>query len=370
MSKTWGNFSEQICSMAMSGSLPILGEFELTTRCNLSCGMCYVCQKSNISKKELTAKEWIQLAEEARAEGMLFLLLTGGEVFLRKDFREIYEALVDMGFILTIYSNGTLITPEVAGWLGRIPPSQIDISVYGASPGTYARVCKDAGGYDTAIRGIDLLLEQGINVQLRTTIVKGNVNDFERLAELAEIRGLTLGVVNYISPRREGEETDPVSERLDPTELAACEFAINRYFSGKSNRIEKGRVKNTEQYTDMYQTSSRFDVQDPFQCSSGKCSFWITWDGRMLPCSLMSNPVVYPLEQGFHEAWHLLQKSCEAIPACSACIQCPDQDYCMPCPARLKNETGYFDRPSAYLCRLAQERKRIYEKELILSERG
>ena len=69
------------------------------------------------SLKGKTAEEWIDLSRQARDAGVLYVLLTGGEVFLRSDFRQIYEAISEMGFSVQIYTNGTLITPEIAKWL-------------------------------------------------------------------------------------------------------------------------------------------------------------------------------------------------------------------------------------------------------------
>jgi MoaA/NifB/PqqE/SkfB family radical SAM enzyme len=47
--------------------------------------MCYVHDNENICG-ELSAKEWLDLGKEAAGCGMVYLLLTGGEPFLREDF--------------------------------------------------------------------------------------------------------------------------------------------------------------------------------------------------------------------------------------------------------------------------------------------
>ena len=60
----------------------------------------------------MTGGEWIRLAREARDQGMLYLLLTGGEPFLYPGFRELYEKLAGMGLILSINTNGALIDAE------------------------------------------------------------------------------------------------------------------------------------------------------------------------------------------------------------------------------------------------------------------
>ena len=72
---------------------PVNGAFELTERCNLFCRMCYVRHPAHDAvrrQKELSASEWLRIAQDAVDNGMVFLLLTGGEVFLRPDFFDIY----------------------------------------------------------------------------------------------------------------------------------------------------------------------------------------------------------------------------------------------------------------------------------------
>lgn len=366
MRMTWGQLSNKLGMKTAAKRIPVLGQFELTARCNLKCRMCYVCQAINDKEaiaKEKTAEEWIRLAKEAYEAGMLYLLLTGGEVFLRKDFRLIYEELSQMGFVRSIYSNGTLITPEIAKWLGKLPPAQIDITLYGASPETYACICGDPGAFDRTIRGIKLLQEEGINVQLRTTVIKANRQDLAKLLELADAMGLELHFVNYISPRREGFGSCPEAERLSPKELIEYEIEVEKYYRDYDH---KKRAEDTilNKYTleDIYRLTPKPETGHPFHCSNGKNAFWITWDGRMIPCSLLEEPYEVPFEKGFMAAWNEMIKSCGKVQVCHTCSHCTLQDFCMTCPARLKCETGSFTKPSPYLCELAKERYQIYLK--------
>ena len=107
--------TEYLFRKATKQRIPLGGTFELTPVCNMDCRMCYVKmsrQQQEAIRPLMTAGEWIRLAEEAKNQGMLYLLLTGGEPFSRPDFREIMTGLHDMGLVLTINSNGTLITEK------------------------------------------------------------------------------------------------------------------------------------------------------------------------------------------------------------------------------------------------------------------
>ena len=96
--------------------IPVSGTFELTPRCNLSCKMCYVRMSAEEQRQrgvELTTEEWLSIAREAVKEGMIYLLLTGGEPLLRPDFTEIYRGIIQMGVVISVNTNATLVTPEI-----------------------------------------------------------------------------------------------------------------------------------------------------------------------------------------------------------------------------------------------------------------
>ena len=77
------------------------------------------------------------LAREAKDKGMVFALLTGGEPFVRKDFFEIYEAMKDMGLMISINTNGSMLKGEIRRRLIENPPFRINVSLYGGCIETY-----------------------------------------------------------------------------------------------------------------------------------------------------------------------------------------------------------------------------------------
>lgn len=86
--------------------LAVSGAFEITSRCNFNCSMCYV---HNETQDALSAEQWLNLGSQARDAGLLFLLITGGEPLLREDFEKIYLGLQKLGFMISINTNGSLI---------------------------------------------------------------------------------------------------------------------------------------------------------------------------------------------------------------------------------------------------------------------
>ena len=344
---SWKELKSKLFTSAYNQKIPIGVSFELTPRCNLRCKMCYVRHSLNdqsTKERELTTEQWLQLAQEAKDAGMLFLALTGGEVLLREDFKLLYENFVNMGLMVQFISNGTMITSEIVNFLAALPPYRVDISLYGASAATYQKVTGYGAGFDKALHAIDSLLNKGIATAIRTTLIKENKDDFDALFDLAQQRQLDLGLVSYIFPAREKIDSDPQSNRLHPKDLAFfLKRADQRY---KEAGDEKSKPESLSK-TSLVDGSA-------FSCHGGSCTCWLTWTGKMLPCGLFDAPDISPLKVGFKNAWAELKEFCHTIPIAQECNLCRFKDRCGHCPARLYRETGTYNKPAPYLCTLAQ----------------
>ena len=173
-------FERQLFAKAARNRIPLYGVLELLPLCNLNCDMCYV----HLSKQEMQSQgglrsvdEWISFAHQMKDAGTLFLLLTGGEPLLFPQFKELYCALKDMGMILTLNTNGTLINEEWAEFFAKNKPRRINITLYGSKNETYENLCHMKDGFDKTIRGIELLKKYKIDVKINGSLVKKNFHD-------------------------------------------------------------------------------------------------------------------------------------------------------------------------------------------------
>jgi MoaA/NifB/PqqE/SkfB family radical SAM enzyme len=90
---SYRNFSQQIRDKVVVKRIPLSGDIELTFRCNLRCVHCYCNLPLNDQEaieNELTTEEVFNILDQIAEAGCLWLLITGGEPLLRKDFLEIY----------------------------------------------------------------------------------------------------------------------------------------------------------------------------------------------------------------------------------------------------------------------------------------
>src|SRR4029077_13124080 len=126
---------------------------------------------------ELSTDEHRRILDEMAAAGSLWLLYTGGEIFARKDFLEIYTHAKRNGFIVTLFTNGTLITEKVADYLTEYRPFAVEITLYGRTRETYERLTGVPGSFDQCMRGIALVLERGLPLTLKTVAVTLNKHE-------------------------------------------------------------------------------------------------------------------------------------------------------------------------------------------------
>ena len=108
-------------------------DMELTERWDNNCIHCYINLPADdvaAKEKELSTSEVKGILEEAASLGCLTVRFTGGEPLLREDFEEIYVFTRKLGLKVLLFTSATLITPEVAQLLARIPPlKKIEVTV-------------------------------------------------------------------------------------------------------------------------------------------------------------------------------------------------------------------------------------------------
>ena len=344
---------------AAHNRMPLSGTFELTPRCNLNCRMCYI----HLSESELcargrerTAEEWISLGRECAQRGMLFLLLTGGEPFLREDFREIYTELKKLGLLITINTNATLIDEQTVQWLSADAPSKVNVTLYGANNDTYRRLCGCADGYERATRGVELMRQAGILVNINASFTKLNQADMAPIADFGLSRDLKVNPATYMFPpvRRDSCVAEGIRFSPDEAGIARARGEILTADSSLLNvRLQALHAGHLSLDPEMAECERTAD--EKMGCMAGKASFWVNWDGSMSPCGMMTTPLAWPFDTGFEDAWQSLIQVTEEICLPPECSSCAKRSACMICAALSMAEgAGDSRRKPEYLCRMTE----------------
>ncbi len=282
--------------------IPLSFDLEVTARCNNNCRHCYINLPPDDQAAlhdELTLDEISQLADQAVSLGTLWCLITGGEPLLREDFLDLYRMLKKKGLLVSVFTNACLVTDEHITLFRSYPPRDVEVTVYGATGETYERVTRSPGSYAAFRRGLSLLLEGGVKVDLKTMALRSNMHELQVIARFCRER--TKDIFRF----------DPMLHlRFDGNERRNGEIRAERLSAEEIIGIEQAdpeRSAALEKRCGMLETAIREEGQDQrlFQCHAGEESFAVSYNGLFRLCpSLWQRDCLYDLRQGtLAEAW-------------------------------------------------------------------
>lgn len=358
---TTTKLEERLVLSATHQQIPVGGAFELLPLCNMNCQMCFLRltpEEMRIQGRMRTVAEWLALAHEGKEAGLLFLLLTGGEPFLYPDFDKLYQGLCKLGFFITINSNGTLITEDLAELLAKHKPRRVNITLYGSSNEIYGKLCGNSQGFTQAMNGIKLLKERGISVKLNGSLVPGNKDDLEKIQLIAKELEIPLEVDTYMF--------EPIHKKVcgqaEFSRLTAREAAEGFVKVKQEVLSEEEFMKLAKAMSECYHRKGNFEGEVPLEilpCRAGRSSFWINWKGDMTPCVFMDKPAIPVFENGFAKSWEYIKQERDKLFMPPVCSKCEKRLFCTVCGACAYTETGDFQIRPEYMCEFTQEKLRL-----------
>jgi radical SAM protein with 4Fe4S-binding SPASM domain len=354
----YGDWSLEVHQRLANKRIPIGGSIELTQRCNNRCVHCYnnlAAGDKAALKNELSLDEHCRIIDEIADFGCLWLLLTGGEIFLRRDFFDIYAYAKHKGLLITLFTNGTLITAASADYLAQLPPFAIEITLYGNTRETYESITGVPGSFDRCLKGIRLLKDRGLPLKLKTMAIAQNkheIFDMKRFVE--EELGLDFKFDAMINPRRDCSQS-PLKVRLSPEELVTLDLE------------DADRMNEWKQFAAHFKNPKPNPGQAGklYQCGAGFQSFAIDPFGGLAACVLSG--YTYDLRQGdFKEGWekHLSNLRQVNITRKTKCSDCRIRSLCGICPANSELECRDAEAPIDFFCEVAHLRAHVLGLEI------
>ena len=333
--------------------LPIAGNFELTSNCNFNCRMCYIHRENQ--PDALSAEDWISIGKTAKDAGMIFLLLTGGEPFLRKDFKKIYEAFINMGLLISINTNASLIDDDMFNFLIQNPPVRMNISLYGCSDDVYKKLCGNSS-CEIVMYNIKRIHDAGIGVKINASITPYNVSEIEHIYAFGKELGVPVQATTYMYPpvRIDNGSIGTSPARFDPEEAAAQMLKCREQYM-TPDQLRKSFSEKIESDMDCRECIEGENMR----CRAGRTSFWITWDGRMLPCGMFPHDGYKIADLGFGNAWEMVKAYTKTIRMPKECSGCLHKKQCNVCAASVIAETGNSTIKPEYICRLTETIERL-----------
>ena len=360
---SYGEFSQTFHRRTMRAQLPLSGTIEVTRRCPLTCVHCYnnlPMSDSEAASSELTRDEHFRILDQLADAGCLWLLFTGGEIFARRDFLEIYTYAKQKGFLITLFTNGTMITPRVADYLAEWRPFAIEITLYGRTKETYERLTGIPGSYEKCLRGIQLLRERNLPLALKSVAVTINAHELRDMQAFADELGVQFKFDSMMNPRIDCSQS-PLAVRLTAEDCVALDLEDER-------RVDEWRVVARE-FEGPANPPDRAD--ELYHCGGGVSSFAIDPQGGMSIC-VLSQQDKFSLRTGtLRDGWDvgLRQVRARKISMPTKCTSCElKSSLCAMCPANGELENGNPEAPVDFLCRVAH--LRAYALELPVLPHG
>jgi heme b synthase len=348
--------------------------WESTKACNLTCRHCRAVPQRRLGPTELNTGEALNLIDAIAEVAKPVMVLSGGEPLFRPDLFDIAEYGVATGFRMALATNGTLVTERVAARIADSGISRVAISLDGADADTHDRFRGLPGSHALALRGIRNLRDDGVSVQINSTIAKHNVAQVPRLLELALELGadalhlfmlVPVGCGLEIAPTEilPADEYERVLHWFDeqskecPIDLKAT--CAPHYYRIRAQRLEEERSRGDMTST-FIAPGTRAKAAPSMMsggrhgqhlsamtrgCLAGTSVCFVSNEGRVYPCGYLPVSAGDTRVQRFADIWNdsaVFRQLRDPDAYEGKCGECRYEAICGGCRARAYAATGSF----------------------------
>lgn len=326
--------------------LPTICLFELTPTCNLRCHFCYVALDP-YAGPYLSTEQVYAVLDKLEEAGVLWLALTGGEVLSRRDFDAIYRRAVAKGFLVSVFTNATMVTERVAALFRELPPSRVEVSIYGADAAHYEAVTGIPGSFARFERGVALLQDAGVNLLMKHPVSSLTEDHVGAIHEWCQARELPHQFSTTIENRHDGG-AQPSLYRIKPRRVGALNTELHRARTGTDDALP---------LPECSMGGADDGIERLYRCGAGRTALFVDANGRASHCVMDREPSFPLLEMGWQEVWSAIGAWVDQpMPKDAPCSGCGLRSGCNNCPARAKMATGSPYLKDTYHCDVTHER--------------
>lgn len=256
---------ESLNQRALDSGSPLGVHIDLTWRCNERCVHCYL---DHDDAAELNLSQVCGVLDQLADAGVFFLILSGGEIFLRPDLERIVAHARSRAFDIKLKTNGLLIGPQQIDWISRLGVRQVQISIYSARPEVHDAITKVRGSLKRSVETISRLKAAGVRVVIACVVMKQNSQDFAGVQALAAELGAEFTLDPTITPHLDDYDS-LVDLNISRDELRA--LMHNPLLTGNADIcLPPPPVSD--------------DMLDSSPCSAGHTACYISPRGEVWPC--------------------------------------------------------------------------------------
>jgi len=345
---------QELGQRALDRGVPLSVQLDVTYRCNERCIHCYLDHDDH---GEMTTSEICDLLHQLAEAGVFFLTLSGGEVFMRRDFFKIVEYARSLMFCVKIKTNAFMIREDEARRLGDLMVQDVQVSIYSHRPEVHDAITLLPGSLKRSVAGIRLLREYGVKVVVANVLMMQNLSDHAGVKALADELGAAYTIDPTITPMMDGDR--------DVLRLGLGVSQLNSVFR------DSDLVGDVDEFCAPPPPVAD-DVLRELPCSAGHTACYISPYGDLYPCVQFPLPSGNVRRQKFIDIWHHSEQLNEVrsitlsdLPVCSGCGHV---GTCTRCPGLAYME-GNMRGPSSQDCEKSFARTGIPSANMLRKSR-
>jgi radical SAM protein with 4Fe4S-binding SPASM domain len=326
---------EEMTAKALQLNVPISAQLDLTYRCNERCVHCYLDHNDH---GEMTTAEIKRLLQEMADAGVFILTLSGGEIFLRKDFFEILEHARQLMFCIKLKTNAVFIREQEARRLRELAVESVQISIYSHRPEVHDAITLVNGSLKRSVDAIRFLKSQGLKVVIANVLMTLNMQDYGGVRALAAELGVECTLDPTVTPMMDGNRST--------LGLGVDTQVLQTVFRDAS------LVGDVDEFCEVAPAAGD-EVLDARPCSAGHTACYISPYGDVFPCVQFPLPTGNVRTKGFLDIWRNSAEMNEVrsirLRDLSTCTSCSHVSSCTRCPGLAFME-GNMRGPSSQDC--------------------
>lgn len=313
---------------------PLMVWIELTRKCNLRCKHCFMTGGEPL-EHELCLQEILSLLDNLKKMNVLSLIISGGEPMLREDFDYILKYACGLGFVVSVATNGLLLTQER---INRLPKTYEDLRI---------SISLDGAGNYNSFRGkvsfkqvtdkLLLLKDNGILSAAMVTMSNKNIGELRKIFEWCIEHKIVFSSVQFspIGRGGKGENRNFVLTRND-VEKASSLWLDETLFEIEMNKSIGICVAKILDYAFELVYSTK-------RCMGGRFLAYVCANGDVYPCSICASNNTFKTgnlrENNFSEIWlnsfrEIRSFTWESFAECTSCMLSRPPYFCTSrCPS-------------------------------------
>jgi radical SAM protein with 4Fe4S-binding SPASM domain len=347
---------EEMNEKALARNIPLSVQLDLTYRCNERCVHCYLDHDDH---GEMTTSEIKHLLKEMADAGVFILTLSGGEIFLRKDFFEILEyARLELNFCVKLKTNALMIREREAARIRDIGIESIQISIYSHRPEVHDAITLVPGSLKRSIAAARFLKAQGLRVIFANVLMVQNMNDYQGVRALAEELGIESTLDPTVTPMMDGDRSN--------LSLGVGNAELREVFR------DKELVGDVEEFCAVPAPGDD-NLLMSLPCSAGHTACYVSPYGDVYPCVQFPLPTGNVRKQRFLDIWRYSDQMNDVrsirLKDLTTCTSCTHATTCTRCPGLAYME-GNMRGPSSADCEKSFARTGIPSANMLAKKRA